>query len=214
MVLTRCFLMSVCRWWKRTEQDGGGCHHATAQGENDTAGNVRAVGGFNGDIEIECIEEPSCTQKRSQHWEECKNSAALTASRPAAATATLSSIWSLLWGLASLSLALWGPHGQLHAFRRWAYQRSTLVHRGVQIGRFWTPSRRVCAVGKPSLWAWGWRADAVFRGGVQIVCCDDRTGKRLIQLPLLCLICSRRFFEADDGLLEARSSACWNQSMF
>lgn len=40
---------------KRTEQDGDGCHHAAAQDENDAAGCVWAVGGFNWDVEIECI---------------------------------------------------------------------------------------------------------------------------------------------------------------
>lgn len=58
--------MLVCRCLKRTEQDWDGCHHTEAKGENDAAGSVGAVGGFNGDIEIECIEDPGCTQKRGQ----------------------------------------------------------------------------------------------------------------------------------------------------
>ena len=52
---------------KRTEQDGDGRHHAAAEGENDAAACVGAVGGSYGDIEIECIEDPGCTQKRGQH---------------------------------------------------------------------------------------------------------------------------------------------------
>lgn len=58
--------MSVCRCLKRTEQDGDGCHHTAAEGENDAAGYVGAVGGFNGDVEIECIEDPGGTQERGQ----------------------------------------------------------------------------------------------------------------------------------------------------
>lgn len=56
----------MCRCLKRTEQDGDGCHHAAAEGENDAAGSVGAVGGFNGDVEIECIEDPGCTQERGK----------------------------------------------------------------------------------------------------------------------------------------------------
>lgn len=56
--------MQVCV--KRTEQDGDSGHHAAAQGENDAAGYVRVVRGFNGHIEIECIEDPGCAQKRGQ----------------------------------------------------------------------------------------------------------------------------------------------------
>lgn len=60
------FQMSACRCLKRTEQDGDGCHHTAAEGEDDTAGHVGAVGGFNGDIEIECIQDPGRTEKRGQ----------------------------------------------------------------------------------------------------------------------------------------------------
>lgn len=55
--------MFVCRCLKRTKQDGDGCHHTAAEGENDAAGCVGAVGGFNGDMEIECIQDPGCTEK-------------------------------------------------------------------------------------------------------------------------------------------------------
>lgn len=51
---------------QRTEQDGDGCHHAAAEGEKDAAGYVGAVWGSDGDIEIECIEDPGRTQKRGQ----------------------------------------------------------------------------------------------------------------------------------------------------
>lgn len=50
----------------RTEQDRDGRHHTAAEGEDDAAGYVRAVGGSDGDTEIECIEDPGSTQKRSQ----------------------------------------------------------------------------------------------------------------------------------------------------
>lgn len=93
--------MSVCRCLKRTEKDGDGCHHTAAEGENNTASNIGAVGGFNGDIEIECIEDPGCAQKRGQDREESGNSATLAAFTLAAAAAA--PICSLLCSLASLS---------------------------------------------------------------------------------------------------------------
>lgn len=206
--------MSVCRCLKRTEQDGDGCHHAAAEGENNAAGCVRAVWGFNGDIEIECIEDPDCTQQRGQGREKSGNSAALTAFTLAAAAAASSPIRSPRRGFTSLCLLLWTPHSQLHALWRRAYQRSPLVHGAVQIGGFWTPSRCVCAVGNVSLRGLGWTADAVFHGGIQIVRCDDRKGKSLIQLPLVCLICSWLVREVVSGLLVAGSRACSEQSTF
>lgn len=124
----------------------------------------------------------------------------------------LTPVRSLLGCLASLSPALRAPHSQLHALWGRAYQRSTLVRGGVQIGGFWTPSWCVCAVGNFSLRGRGWRADTVFRVGFQVVRCDDWTGNSLIQLRLLGLIRSRLVWEVASGLLVARSRACSNQN--
>lgn len=212
MAVFECQRAGVCVCEAHTEQDGDSGHHTAAQGENDAAGYVREVRGFDGHVEIECIEDPGRTQKRDQHREESGDSAALTAC--ALAAAALPPIRSLPRSHASLSLALGAPHSQLHALRRRPYQRPTLVHSAVQIGGFWTPSRCVCAVGNVSLRGRGWRADAVFRGGVQIARRDDRTGKSLIQLPLLPTMCSRLLWETDARLLVARSRACSNQSTF
>lgn len=212
MAVFECQRAGVCVCETHTEQDGDSGHHTAAQGENDAAGYVREVRGFDGHVEIECIEDPGRTQKRGQHREESGDSAALTAC--ALAAAALPPIRSLPRSHASLSPALGAPHSQLHALRQRPYQRPTLVHSAVQIGGFWTPSRCVCAVGNVSLRGRGWRADAVFRGGVQIARRDDRTGKSLIQLPLLPTMRSRLLWETDARLLVARSRACSNQSTF
>lgn len=74
----------------RTNQDGEGCHNTAAEGENDATRYVGAVGRFNGNVEIECIEDPSRTQKRGQDGEEGGNSSAVTAFTLAAATAAAS----------------------------------------------------------------------------------------------------------------------------
>ena len=90
----------------------------------------------------------------------------------------------------------------------------TFIDSAVKIGGFWAPSRCVCAIGNVSLRGRGWKADAVFRGSVQIVCCDNGTGKILIQLPLLLLIGSWILWVVAIGRLVSGSRACAKQSRF
>lgn len=195
-----------------TEQDGDGCHHAAAQSENHAAGCVGAVRGSDGDVEIECIEDAGCTQERRQDREESLDPAARTALASAAAAS--SQIGGLICGLASVSPPLRAPHGQLHTLRRRTYQRSALVRCAVQIGGTRTPTQRICAVGKVSLGGQGWRADAVFSGGGQIVRCDGGTGRSWTQLPLLRLSCAWLLLEVVAGLMVARSGACSKRGTF
>lgn len=193
----------------RTEQDGDRCHHAAAEGEGDATGCVGTLGWFDGNVEIERVEDPSSTQKRRQDRQESRN-----APRAAALTlaAALSTIRGLLCGLEGLHPALRAPHHQLHALRGRAYQRSTLVHGAVHSGGFWAASCGVYAVGKVSVRGRGGAADAVFCGGVHILPCDDvGTGAILILLLLFRDICSWRLWEAVCGLMITGSRACWNQ---
>lgn len=114
--------MSVCH----TKQDRDGCHHAAAEGEHDASGRVRAVGWFDGDVEIESIEYGSGAEQRCQDGEESGEPTALAAAVLAAAAAG-----SLLGGLQGcrvrLPTTLGAPHSQLHALWGRGYQRSPLL---------------------------------------------------------------------------------------
>lgn len=84
---------------QRTEQDGDRCHHAAAEGEGDATGCVGTVGRFDGDVEIERVEDPRSKQKRSQDRQESRDAARAAALTPAAALSTIG-------GLAGLRPAL------------------------------------------------------------------------------------------------------------
>lgn len=193
----------------RTEQDGDWSHHTAAEGEDDATGCVGTVGRSDGDVEIECVEDPSSAQKRSQDRQESGNAARVAAFTLAAALSTLR---GLLGSLAGLRPALWPPHRQLHALRGRAYQRSTLVRGAVNTGGFWAASCGVQAVGKASLRGCSGAADTVFCGGVRTLRCGD-VGAADILIPLLLFgdICSWLLREVVCGLLMAESKACSKQ---
>lgn len=83
----------------RTEQDGDRSHHTAAEGEDDATGCVGTVGRSDGDVEIECVEDPSSTQKRSQDRHESGNAARVAAFTLAAALSTLRGLLGSLAGL-------------------------------------------------------------------------------------------------------------------
>lgn len=194
---------------QRTEQDGDRCHHTAAEGEGDATGCVGTVGRFEGNVEIECVEDPSSKQKRRQDWQESRNAARVAAFTLAAA---LSTIGGLPRSLAGLHPALWAPHRQLHALRGWAYQRPTLVRAAVNTGGFWAASGGVSAIGKVSPRGRAGAAEAVFCGGVHTLLCDD-VGAADIWILLLLFgdICSWLLPEVVCGLLVAESEACSKQ---
>ena len=200
-----------------TQQDGQRCHGAAAQREHQATGQVRTVRQSDGNVEIECIENPHRAEERGQDGAQGRDPAPAATQTAATAVAWRPLALRRLHGALLTSprppQRVRVPHRQLHALWRRAYQRPTLIHSGVQIGGFWAPPRCVCAVGNVSLRGRSWKADAVFRHGVQVVRCDDGTGKSLIQLPLLRLICSGLLWEVGGGgLLVAGSRACSNQS--
>lgn len=197
-------------WRQRTEQDGDRCHHTAAEGEGDATGCVGTVGRFDGDVEIEGVEDPGGKQKRSQDREESRNAARETALTPAAALSTLG---GLLRSLAGLHPALRAPRRQLHALQGRANQRSALVHRAVNTGGLWAASCSLQAIGKVSLRGRGGAADAAFcGGGVRTLLCNDvRAADMLILLLLFGHICSGLLREVVCGPLLAESKACSNQ---
>lgn len=190
-----------------TEQDGDRSHHAAAEGEGDATGRVGTVGRFDGDVEIERVEDPSSTQKRRQHRQESRNAARVAASTLAAALST-----PPLGSLAGLHPALRAPHRQLHALRGRAYERSTLVQGAVHTGGFWAAPCGVQAVGKASLGGGGGAAEAVLGGGLHTLrCADVGAADVLISLLLFGDLCSRLLREVVCGLLMAESKACSKQ---
>lgn len=193
----------------RTEQDGDRSHNTAAEGEDDATGCVGTVGRSDGDVEIECVEDPSSTQKRSQDRQESRNAARVAAFTLAAAMSTLR---GLLGSLVGLHPALWAPHRQLHALRGRAYQRSTLVCGAVNTGGFWAASCGIQAVGKASLRGCGGAAEAVFCGGVRTLRSGDVGAADIFIPPLLFGdICSWLLWEVVCGLLMAESKACSKQ---
>lgn len=112
--------MCVCR----TKQDWDGCHHTAAEGEHDASGWVGAIGWFDGDVEIESVENGSSAGQRGQDGEESGEPTALAA---AAAAAAGSLLGDLHGRRARLPATLGAPHCQLHALQGRGYQGSPLL---------------------------------------------------------------------------------------
>lgn len=189
----------------RTEQDGRGGRGAAAQGERHAARQVAAVGGSEGDVEVERVEQPGRAQQGGRRREGGGDAAAEAAG---AAAAPRPPSRSLLRGPARLRPPpLRAPHRQLHALR--ANQRPALVRGAVRIGGLLGAppggARAVGEVGVPGgRGRRRRRAGGVFRG-------DDRTG-RSWRLRLLRAVSSRRRREVVVGIRGEGGGACSHKS--